>query len=111
MDILFEHTGMNLITPFHRSARGYGFVITSNSLCNSISQSSATAHHFCKECAAGTVSVHLLAGILKEILTDQHPSFMSHTLKEVYKLGGIKSVRTSGYHPQSDGLVEQLNKT
>lgn len=48
------------------------------------------------------------AGILKEILTDQHPSFMSHTLKEVYKLGGIKSVRTSGYHPQSDGLVEPV---
>lgn len=51
------------------------------------------------------------AGIPKEILTDQHTSFMSHTLKELYKLGGIKSVRTSVYHPQSDGLVEQLNKT
>ncbi len=45
-------------------------------------------------------------GIPKEILTDQGTVFMSRTLKELYELLGIKSIRTSVYHLQTDGLVE-----
>ncbi len=36
---------------------------------------------------------------------------MSRTLKELYELLGIKSIRTSVYHPQTDGLVERFNRT
>ena len=36
---------------------------------------------------------------------------MSRTLGELYGLLGIKSIRTIVYHPQTDGLVERLNKT
>ena len=50
-------------------------------------------------------------GIPKEILTDQGTSFMSRTLRELYKLLGIRSIRTSVYHPQTDGLVERFNRT
>ncbi len=36
---------------------------------------------------------------------------MSRTIRELYELLGIKSVRTSVYHPQTDGLVERFNRT
>uniref|UniRef100_A0A8C1TWC8 ribonuclease H n=1 Tax=Cyprinus carpio TaxID=7962 RepID=A0A8C1TWC8_CYPCA len=36
---------------------------------------------------------------------------MSHTLQKVYQLLGIKRVRTTPYHPQTDGLVERFNQT
>uniref|UniRef100_A0AAQ4PTP4 ribonuclease H n=1 Tax=Gasterosteus aculeatus aculeatus TaxID=481459 RepID=A0AAQ4PTP4_GASAC len=36
---------------------------------------------------------------------------MSRTMRELYGLLGIKSIRTSVYHPQTDGLVERMNKT
>ncbi len=36
---------------------------------------------------------------------------MSHTLQQVYQLLGIKRVRTTPYHPQTDGLVERFNQT
>ncbi len=50
-------------------------------------------------------------GIPKEILTDQGTAFMSRTLNELYGLLGIKSIRTSLFYPQTDGLVERFNRT
>ncbi len=51
------------------------------------------------------------AGIPKKILTDQGTAFISCTLCKLYELLGIKSIRTSVYHPQTDGLVERFNRT
>ncbi len=49
--------------------------------------------------------------IPKEILTDQGTAFMSRMLSELYELLGIKSIRISVYHPQTDCLVERFNHT
>ncbi len=50
-------------------------------------------------------------GIPKEILTYQGTAFMSRAISELYELLGIKSIHTSVYHPQTDGLVERFNRT
>lgn len=51
--------------------------------------------------------------ILKEILTYLGTLLTSNTLKELYELLGINwaSAQTTVYHPQSDGLMERLNKS
>jgi transposase InsO family protein len=49
--------------------------------------------------------------MLKEILTDQGSNFTSNFLAAVYKLLRIEALRTSPYHPQTDGLVECFNQT
>ena len=45
-----------------------------------------------------------------KILTDQGTNFMARFMKEVYRLLGVKPIRTIPYHPQTDGLVEQFNQ-
>ena len=50
-------------------------------------------------------------GVLREILTDQGSNFTSKLLTEVYKMLHIQPIRTSPYHPQTDGLVERFNQT
>ena len=50
-------------------------------------------------------------GIPKEILTDQGSNFVSQLLTEIYRLLHIHPIRTTPYHPQTDGLVERFNKT
>lgn len=50
-------------------------------------------------------------GIPEEILTDQGSNFTSQLLMELYKMLHVHPMRTSPYHPQTDGLVERFNQT
>jgi hypothetical protein len=50
-------------------------------------------------------------GIPSEILTDQGTNFMSNAMKEMCTQLGIKQLRTTIYHPQTDGAVERVNRT
>lgn len=50
-------------------------------------------------------------GVLSEILTDQGTNFMSKLLNELYSLLYIQLIRTSPYHPQTNGLVKRFNGT
>ena len=43
--------------------------------------------------------------------TDQGKNFDSKLIKEMCRLLGITKTRTTAYHPQSDGLVERMNRT
>ena len=59
----------------------------------------------------GLVTLFARVGIPKEILTDQGTNFTSMLLQELYRLLHIRHIRTSPYHPQTDGLVERFNRT
>ena len=45
------------------------------------------------------------------MLTDQGFNFESDLLKELCKLGQVKKIKTSGYHPQMNGKCECFNVT
>jgi hypothetical protein len=70
-----------------------------------------------KDISAETVAKLLVEEVIcrygapEEILTDQGTQFTSKLFKEVNELLGIHRVFTSSYHPQTDGMVENFNKT
>ena len=55
------------------------------------------------------VKVFARLGIPREILSDQGSSFQSKLLQELYRLLRVEALRTSPYHPQTDGLTFQQN--
>ena len=50
-------------------------------------------------------------GIPEELLSDRGTNFLSSIIQEICLLLGVKKINTSGYHPQTDGLVEKFNST
>ena len=50
-------------------------------------------------------------GVPRQIHTDQGRSFESKLFKAVCELLDVEKTRTTAFHPQSDGLVERLNRT
>ncbi|XP_077936125.1 uncharacterized protein LOC144383152 [Gasterosteus aculeatus] len=111
VEVPFERIGMDLIGPFHWSARGYRFVLVLVDYATRYPEAVPLRNISAKSVAQALFQVISRVGIPKEILTDQGTSFMSRTLRELYGLLGTKSIRTSVYHPQTDGLVERMNKT
>lgn len=63
------------------------------------------------ESVAELIEVFAQVGVPREILTDQGANFTSQLLAELYKLLQVHPIRTSPYHPQTDGLVEHFNQT
>lgn len=50
-------------------------------------------------------------GIPEKLLSDRRTNFLSNLIQEVCQVLGVKKVNTSGYHPQTDGLVEKFHST
>ena len=50
-------------------------------------------------------------GVPEQLLSERGQKFLSELMLEVCKLLGTKKLNTMGYHPQTDGLVERLNRT
>ena len=57
------------------------------------------------------VDYSLKFGLPNKLLSDQDPSFESQLFQCVIKELGVKKLRTTAYHAQSNGLTEQSNST
>ena len=111
IDNPFQRIDMDVVGPLPRSRSGNKYILT---ICEyatrypeTIPLPSTEASRIAKE----LVTLFSRVGIPEEILTDQGTNFMSTLLEEIYRLLHISRIRTSPYHPQTDGLVERFNGT
>uniref|UniRef100_A0A8C5C6I6 Gypsy retrotransposon integrase-like protein 1 n=1 Tax=Gadus morhua TaxID=8049 RepID=A0A8C5C6I6_GADMO len=112
----FERLALDIVGPLPKTSRGHRYILVvdltlvvdyATRYPEALPLRAATA----KAVARELMLLFSRVGIAKEVLTDQGSCFMSRVMKEVLSLLQVKQLRTSVYHPQTDGLVERFNKT
>lgn len=107
----FERIGMDIVGPVERSKSGHRYMLVVNDYATKYPEVFPLKNIKAKTVAFCLVQFFSRVGYPREILTDQGTNFMSTLLKQVYQLLGIRSLRTTAYHPQTDGLTERFNQT
>ena len=107
----FSRIAMDIVGPLPRSHSGKRYILV---VCDYATRypEAILLKSIEAECVAEElVTLFSRMGIPKEILTDQGSNFTSQLLTEVYHLLHVHPMRTTPYHPQTDGLVERFNQT
>ncbi len=107
----FQRLGMDILGPLERSKTGYKYILVICDYATRFPEVFPLKNIKAKAVASCLIQFFSRVGIPKEILTDRGTNFMSQFLQQVYQLLGIKGLKTTPYHPETDGLVERFNQT
>ena len=107
----FQRIAMDIIRPLPWSNNGNKYILTTCDYATRYLEALPIPNTEATTIAKELVSVFARVGIPDEILTDQGSNFMSSLLQEMYLMLNISRLRTSPYHPQTDGLTERFNGT
>ena len=107
----FQRIAMDIVGPLPRSRSGNKFILVICDYVTRYPEAFALKSVDTEHVAKALISLFSRMGVPKEILTDQGTNFASKLLAELYRLLHVKAVKTSPYHPQTDGLVERFNRT
>ncbi|XP_056622843.1 retrovirus-related Pol polyprotein from transposon 17.6 [Triplophysa dalaica] len=111
IEVPFERIGMDLVGPLPKSARGHEYILVVMDYATRYPEALPLRKATTKAIAKELFLMYSRVGIPTEILTDQGTPFMSRLMADLCHLFKVKQLRTSVYHPQTDGLVERFNQT
>uniref|UniRef100_A0A3B5QTU2 ribonuclease H n=2 Tax=Xiphophorus maculatus TaxID=8083 RepID=A0A3B5QTU2_XIPMA len=102
---------MDIVGPLERSKSGNRYMLVILDYATKYPEVFPLKSIKAKAVAFCLIQLFSRVGFPTEILTDCGTNFLSTLLKQVYQLLGIKSLKTTPYHPQTDGLTERFNQT
>ena len=102
---------MDIVGPLPRTKSGNKYILVMCDYATRWPEAVALKAIDAETVAEEMVRIFTRVGVPEEMLTDQGANFTSGLMKEVHRLLGVKPIRTSPYHPQTDGLVERFNRT
>lgn len=107
----FSRIAMDMVGPLPTTTDGYRFILTVCDYGTRYPEAFPLKGTTSREVVEALMELFSQMGIPEEILTDRGSNFISAVTKEFYNLMGITSIKTSAYHPQTDGMVERFNST
>ena len=107
----FERIAMDIIGPLPKSRRGHRYVLVVCDYATRYPEAVPMKYIDAASVAEELLQIFTRVGVPQEILTDQGANFTSQLLTELYSMLHVQPIRTTPYHPQTDGLVERFNQT
>jgi len=103
---------VDIFGPILASKKGNRFILDITDRFAKLTMCVALRHIPAMSVASAIIDAWVSAyGPPDRILSDQGPPFMSNFFTAVMKILGIETVRTTAYHPQTNGQVERYNRT
>ena len=102
---------MDIVGPLPRSEKGNRYVLVVCDYATRYPEAVPMRQIDAASVADELIKIFSRVGVPQEILTDQGSNFTSQLLAELYRMLHVKPIRTTPYHPQTDGLVERFNQT
>ena len=106
----FENVAVDIEGPFPRS-HGFRYLLTYICLASRYPEAIPMKHATAQECAEALLDIFSRNGVPMSLLSDQGAQFMGVLMKRLCERLGIRQIRTTPYHPQSNGSVERMHGT
>jgi len=103
---------VDIFRPIPASKKGNRFILVITDRFAKLTKCVALRRITAMSVASAIIDAWVSAyGSPDRILSDQGPQFMSDFFISVMEMLGIETVRTTAYHPQTNGQVERYNRT
>lgn len=102
---------MDIVGPLEKSSTGNQYILVICDYATRYPEAFPLRSITTAKVITALIQLFSRVGFPDEILTDQGTNFTSSLMKLLHEQLGIQSIRTSPYHPQTDGLVERFNQT
>ncbi len=107
----FRRIAMDIVGPLEKSSTGHRYILVISDYATRYPEAFPLRTITTPKIVHSLVQLFSRVGIPEEILTYQGTNFTSRLMGQLNRQLGITAIRTSPYHPQTDGLVERFNQT
>ena len=111
IEVPFDRIALDIVCPLPKTSRGHRYILVIVDYATRYPEALSFRAATTKAVAQELMLLFSRVGIASEVLTHQGSCFMSRVMKQLLSLLQVTQLRTSVYHPQTDGLVERFNKT
>ncbi|XP_059570175.1 uncharacterized protein LOC132243804 [Alligator mississippiensis] len=112
IDQPFHRVAVDIVGPLkHRTRRGKKYILTLVDYATRYPEAVALTSIEAPVVADALIKVFCQLGFPSEILTDRGGNFMAEVMECLWDCCGVQHLKTTAYHPQTNGLVERFNGT
>ena len=109
---VFERAAVYIVGPFVKSQSGNMYLLVVTDYLTRYAEVFAIPDQESTKIATILVDkVIFKYGIMNSLLSDRGQNFLSKVVRGTCKYLSIKKLNTTSFHPQTNGLVDRLNKT
>lgn len=107
----FRRIAMDIVGPLVKSSGGHQYILVVCDYATRFPEAFLLQTITAPAVMRAPVQLSSRVGVPDEILTDQGTNFTARLMQLFHKQLGITTIKTTSYHPQTDGLMERLNQT
>ena len=107
----FRRVAVDIVGPLQRTKNGNKYILTLMDFATRYPEAIPLRKIDAISVAEALCHIFTRLGLPQEILSDQGSNFMSDLMRQVAELLGIHQIKTSPYHPQTNGMLERFHAT